>query len=549
MKNVQILRGRYYARIAVPEELRPIVGKRELREPLGADRSTAQRNAHAILAKFHAELDRARSQLEAGRPTLRTAAIKHYSDELLADDRARGGVGSNAVEKINRLTAPIRANRLRLLVNGLIDDEEAEALMGYAADALSASGHAPGAKGSAERRELLRVLAEVQLDAMAASEARDAGKVTVPAPTSKQLQPQEEAVVLPFGGSGRKHTGGASLSEVLEAFHRERTAGGRTLAQKTLNEHRVAVRMFEEFMGAPVTTQAITKADILAYKAALLETPARYILRFPGLTLPQAIEANKKRKDPFPTLDPKTISMKWLSHLSTILQWGSNNGHCETNPARGIRVDTGNGFREPSRVAFGQDDLRRIFGDPFFTETKRFDSRHWALLVALYTGARSSSEIARINLRDIRQEQGVTVIELSEATKNIHSKRIVPVHDALLALGFLDHVEELRRKGHSKLFFDWQPEDKINRWFLRTYRKQVGIDDKRKVFHSFRHTLKTALSRYGVNRDVSDLITGHKDQSVGGIYITDTAVTMIQAMHEGLNRIDFALPLAARRPE
>ena len=81
-------------------------------------------------------------------------------------------------------------------------------------------------------------------------------------------------MVLPFGGSGRKHIGGASLSEVLEAFHRERTAGGRTLAQKTLNEHRVAVRMFEEFMGGPVTTQAITKADILAYKAALLETPA-----------------------------------------------------------------------------------------------------------------------------------------------------------------------------------------------------------------------------------------------------------------------------------
>ena len=168
--------------------------------------------------------------------------------------------------------------------------------------------------------------------------------------------------------------------------------------------------------------------------------------------------------------------------------------------------------------------------------------------MALYTGARSSSEIARINLHDIRREQGVTVIELSEATKNIHSKRIVPVHDALLALGFLDHVEELRRKGNSRLFFDWQPEDKINRWFLRTYRKQAGIDDKRKVFHSFRHTLKTALSRYGVNRDVSDLITGHKDQSVGGIYITDKAVTMIQAMHEGLNRIDFALPLAARRP-
>src|SRR5690606_17028488 len=112
--------------------------------------------------------------------------------------RSRGAVGSNAVEKINRLTAPIRANRLRLLVNGLIDDDEAEALMGSAADALGASGHAPDARSSAERRDLLRVLAGVQLDAMAAFEARDAGKVTVPAPTSRQLQPQEEAVVLPL---------------------------------------------------------------------------------------------------------------------------------------------------------------------------------------------------------------------------------------------------------------------------------------------------------------------------------------------------------------
>lgn len=65
------------------------------------------------------------------------------------------------------------------------------------------------------------------------------------------------------------------------------------------------------------------------------------------------------------------------------------------------------------------------------------------------------------------------------------------------------------------------------------------------MFHSFRHTLKTALARYGVNRDVSDMITGHKDQSVGGIYIGDQAVTMVQAMNDGLKRVDFNLPIPA----
>lgn len=43
--------GRYYARLVVPAELRPIIGKRELLEPLGADRSLALRK-HA-LARMH----------------------------------------------------------------------------------------------------------------------------------------------------------------------------------------------------------------------------------------------------------------------------------------------------------------------------------------------------------------------------------------------------------------------------------------------------------------------------------------------------------------
>jgi integrase len=163
--------------------------------------------------------------------------------------------------------------------------------------------------------------------------------------------------------------------------------------------------------------------------------------------------------------------------------------------------------------------------------------------VALYTGARSSSEIARIRLADIYEEQGVNVINLSLASKNVRSKRIVPIHPALIELGFLDYVTKLREKGKERLFPDWEPEDKINRWFLRTYKAEVGIHDSRKVFHSFRHTLKTALAHYGVNRDVSDLITGHKDQSVGGIYIGDQTVTMVKAMAEGLARVDFQLPI------
>lgn len=522
-------------RVTVPPELRGIVGKRELVEPLGGDKKAAERKAHGVIAGFLAQIEEARERLDGLKPTISTAAKTHYRDELAADDRERRGDDRIVIE-LRQATQPRRASLLRLVAAGQIVGEEADSLIGYAADALQAKGIAP----DVPRSTLLKALAEAQLDAMAQIEARDSGAIITPGPRSSLLtEPDPE----PAAPAPKDHGKGATLSEVLKAFHTERTAGGRTLAEKTMAEHKVAVRMFDEFKGASVPVRSITRADILAYKQALLQTPNRYSLRFKGMTLPQAIKANAKRKEPFPTLDPQTINMKWLSHISTILKWAANNGHADANPASGVRVDEGKGYKEPTRVPFTHDDLKAIFGSELFQKPAKYRTHQWALLLALYTGARSSSEIARIRLDDIYKEQGIDVIHLSLASKNVHSKRIVPIHQKLIDLGFLAYVDKLRQKGQERLFPDWEPEDKVNRWFLRTYKAEVGIHDDRKVFHSFRHTLKTALARHGINRDVSDLITGHKDQSVGGIYIGDQAVTMVQAMHDSLNRVAFDLPI------
>lgn len=66
-----------------------------------------------------------------------------------------------------------------------------------------------------------------------------------------------------------------------------------------MEEHKGAVRMFEEFMGSAVPVWSITRQHVIAYKQALLETPTRYTIGFKGLTLPQAIKANKKRPEPY----------------------------------------------------------------------------------------------------------------------------------------------------------------------------------------------------------------------------------------------------------
>ena len=533
MKHLHQINNRFVVRVVVPPDLRTIIGKRELREWLGADKKSAERNAPAIIARFYAVIDAAQAKRAAQAPTIGTAARAHYDAELVHDDRERAVSGNAAKARQSHLFRAGHASKLRLLAAGQLDLEEADALLGWAADDLMESGKA---KPGDNRMDLLKGLAEAQLEALARFEERDAGKVSLTPPSAPILQPEEQPET--EAPSPRRITTGRTLSDMLKDFHTERTAGGRSLSPKTMDEHKVAVRMLEEFLGQGTPAASITKQDMLAYKRALLETPANYRQRFPGKWLLQAIEANKARAEPFPTLNATTINDKWLSHVSTIMAWCEANSLLPNNVARGVKVDQGKGFKEPTRTAFSGDDLKRIFGTPLFADPATYGTRQWALLVALYTGARSSSEIARIKLTDIYQEQGVWVFNLEDASKNLRSKRLVPIHNALIKLGLLRYVEKLRRTGAVRLFPDWEPEDKVNRWFLRTYLPAVGIRDSRKVFHSFRHSLKTALARHGVNRDVSDLITGHKDQSVGGIYIGDASVTMISAMHEGLNRVE-----------
>lgn len=234
------------------------------------------------------------------------------------------------------------------------------------------------------RHVLLKTLAQVQLEALARFEERDDGKVALSEPTLPVLTAPDPQPIAMVPGD---RPSGTTLSDVLTAFHKERSAGGRSLAPKTTDEHKSAVRMFEEFKGGPIAVHAITRKDVIAYKQVLLETPTRYTQRFRSLTLPQAIKANHNRPEPFETLDPQTINMKWLSHLSSILQWAANNGHIKVNPAQGVRVDTGSAkHRGPSRLPFDQADLQRIFGTALFTNPKPYTTKQWALLVALYTG-------------------------------------------------------------------------------------------------------------------------------------------------------------------
>lgn len=87
MKHVSFNGGRFVVRVTVPEDLRPIIGKRELVDPLGGDKKAAERKAHGVIAGVLARIEDARERLDVTRPTLSSAAKgrRNRANGLLAD--------------------------------------------------------------------------------------------------------------------------------------------------------------------------------------------------------------------------------------------------------------------------------------------------------------------------------------------------------------------------------------------------------------------------------------------------------------------------------
>ena len=106
--------------------------------------------------------------------------------------------------------------------------------------------------------------------------------------------------------------------------------------------------------------------------------------------------------------------------------------------------------------------------------------------------------------------------------KNASSRRRVPVHPILVACGFIDYVQQVKP---SKLLFPHlklNPRGKLAGYFSNFFsgylRSKSKITDKRKAFHSFRHTFKDVCRKVGIEEAVHDALTGHTGNAVSRMY-------------------------------
>jgi site-specific recombinase XerD len=70
-----------------------------------------------------------------------------------------------------------------------------------------------------------------------------------------------------------------------------------------------------------------------------------------------------------------------------------------------------------------------------------------------------------------------------------------------------------------------------------TYKRKVGINDKRKTWHCFRHTFSSALKLAGARQDIRRELLGQADNSAGAAY--EHNGSSIQAKKETIELLAF----------
>ena len=328
-----------------------------------------------------------------------------------------------------------------------------------------------------------------------------------------------------------------TLGTLSKRYIEEGKRGG-TWREISTHEVERSLRDLFELMGdMPIAAFDVNQARLL--KDRLSRCPQYFGLRpeFKGKTLLQVVESGSTYK----AVTAVTVNNR-LRKLSAFMNWCKTNGYIQNNPLVGLKMMTGSA--KEARLSFEQHDLTALLDlDALETEARKHPWRYWIPLLGRFTGARLE-ELCQLRTEDFVEQQGILCIRIDDSSegqnlKNASSRRMLPVHPSLIELGLLRHVETARATGAHRLFPELEPVrgklgHAVSKWFGR-YKAKRGIDDSKKTFHSFRHTLIDDLRDAGVQDSLIKRIVGHEHSAVTfGVYGSRTP---LKAMLEALQHI------------
>ncbi|MDO9640410.1 MAG: hypothetical protein Q7J44_17895 [Pseudotabrizicola sp.] len=160
--------GRFFARLVVPKDLRCVVGKSELRAPLGPDRRTAIKLLPGAVAQLQHQIAQAERKASPSNIPAAPAryplapdqiALSHYRQRLTFDDELR-----NDVRYSTGSVDDMHVQSLREAMAGRLNDEELSGLRGTSIERFRRSGNLTAQIGSDEWRQIARALCAAEYE-------------------------------------------------------------------------------------------------------------------------------------------------------------------------------------------------------------------------------------------------------------------------------------------------------------------------------------------------------------------------------------------------
>jgi hypothetical protein len=232
-----------------------------------------------------------------------------------------------------------------------------------------------------------------------------------------------------------------------------------------------------------------------------------------------------------------------------------------------VKTDDGGNPYQP----FLDQELNSIYsgcvytGQCFQKKTQK-DYMYWLPLIGLFSGMRLN-EISQLHVRDVKEFQGIHYFDnnLNFHDPQVQDKtlkgrgdkrasiRLVPVHDELIKLGFMEFVQAPRSGKNAHMLFDKLTISAKGKWYKNPsryfgdYLIELDIKSKVKVFHSFRHNFITALTTgsYHHKSFINDLaekrkrIIGHSlpDEITQGY--THMGAAVVPALKEVIDLVEY----------
>ena len=360
---------------------------------------------------------------------------------------------------------------------------------------------------------------------------------------SADIPPQRLTVGVPSGLTGENIVSSPmllrtplkpdmTLDALAEVYNNQNSRKNKSADSK--NRVSKKIHILQEILSKDKTVRSVTTED-LQHAVELLPFITKNSARSKPDTYNVLKDIERGKKHPTECIGSKTLG-DYFVVIKRFFDWAVKYKYLTENPYDTVDVPCATNEKdEIKRLSFSARQLSYIFNAPIYTgcrDDKRGyaikgnahprHARFWIPLLGIFTGARCN-ELCQLSPNDVRQIDDVWVISINdEGEKHVKTKagiRLVPLHNELIKIGFLNYVKEMRKE--KRLFPELRVNarghysDDISKWFGRFLDSlNKGIKAKADkfeeghVFHSFRHTVRTEFRNNEVNPEFVTRIQG-----------------------------------------